>query len=403
MITVPLDGRGPAEAGAVEIRGAVEVERTAHGCIPRRLGAVARSQVPDDFMRQTSAENAGIRLAFRSAASALELEVTATKMVPDATQPVPPSVYELVVDGAIVQAREGVAGSRYLFSFDEPVARVVPGPRTVVRFGGLGPAEKEFELWLPYTDAVELHALRADAAILPPEPARGVRWLHHGSSISHGYRAGSTLGTWPVVAARDAGVELTSLAFSGSAMLDQLTARTMRDAPADLISLKIGINIVNGDVMRLRAFRTAVHGFLDTIRDGHPSVPLLVISPIFCEPVEECAGPTVQDPTRPYEWSIAGGTAADVLAGKLSLRVIRAELEAIVQARSATDPALHYLDGLALYGPADAASMPLPDNLHPGPDVQRLIGERFAAGALRALVGEAAAVAPTRSSRANGS
>lgn len=385
MITLPLDGGGP-----VEIRGAIAVERTAEGCLPRRLGAVARSQVPDDFMRQTSAESAGIRLAFRSAASVLELEVTATRMVPDDRSPVPSSTYELVVDGAVVHARNGVAGTRYVFSFEEPAARVVPGPRTVVRFDGLAGGEKEFELWLPYTDAVELHELRADAGILPPAPARGLRWLHHGSSISHGYRADTTLGTWPVVAARAGGVELTSLAFSGSAMLDQLTARTMRDAAADLISLKIGINIVNGDVMRLRAFRTAVHGFLDTIRDGHPTVPVLVISPIFCEPVEECAGPTVQDPTRSYEWSIAGGTAADVRAGKLSLQVIRAELAAIVAARAVTDPALHYLDGLTLYGPADAERMPLPDNLHPGPDVQRLIGERFAAGALRALVGQAA-------------
>ena len=383
MISVPLDGRGPAE-----IRGAIEVERTANGCLPRRLGAVARGQVPDDFMRQTTAESAGIRLAFRSVASVVELEVTATKMVPGDTSPVPPSAYELVVDGA-VHTRVGIAGGRCVFTFEEPEARTVPGSRTVVRFDGLDPGEKEFELWLPYTDAVELHALRADAAILPPTPAGGLRWLHHGSSISHGYRADSTLGTWPVVAARSAGVELTSVAFSGSAMLDQLTARTMRDAPADLISLKIGINIVNGDVMRLRAFRTAVHGFLDTIRDGHPTAPLLVISPIFCEPVEDCAGPTVQDPTREYEWSIAGGTASDVTAGKLSLRVIRAELSAIVAARAESDPALHYLDGLTLYGPADAESMPLPDNLHPGPDVQRLIGERFAAGALRALMGAA--------------
>lgn len=385
MITHPLHGGGP-----VEIRGAIDVEPTADGCLPRRLGIVARSQVPDDFMRQTSAESAGIRLAFRSAASVLELEVTATRMVPDESSPVPPSTYELVIDSAVVHAREAVAGSRYVFSFEQPVARVVPGPRTVVRFDGLGGGEKEFELWLPYTDAVELHALRADGEISPPTPASGPRWLHHGSSISHGYRADATLGTWPVVAARAGGVELTSLAFSGSAMLDQLTARTMRDAPADLISLKVGINIVNGDVMRLRVFRTAVHGFLDTIRDGHPSTPVLVISPIFCEPVEECAGPTVQDPTRPYEWSIAGGSREDVAAGKLSLQVIRAELAAIVAARAVTDPALHYLDGLSLYGPADAVTMPLPDNLHPGPDVQRLIGERFAAGALRALVGRAA-------------
>ena len=33
----------------------------------------------------------------------------------------------------------------------------------------------------------------------------------------------------------------------------------------DLISLKLGINLVNTDLMRLRAFGPAVHGFLDKV------------------------------------------------------------------------------------------------------------------------------------------
>ena len=58
--------------------------------------------------------------------------------------------------------------------------------------------------------------------------------------------------------------------------------------------------------------------------------------------------------------------------------MIRTELERIVARRSATDPHIHYLNGLELYGAADATALPLPDNLHPGDDVNRLIGERFA-------------------------
>ena len=46
------------------------------------------------------------------------------------------------------------------------------------------------------------------------------------------------------------------------------------------------------------------------------------------------------------------------------------------------DPHLAYVDGLGLYGPADAERLPLPDNLHPDAETHRLIGERFA----RALV-----------------
>jgi hypothetical protein len=224
---------------------------------------------------------------------------------------------------------------------------------------------------------VELLRLRADAPFDAPAPPSGRRWLHHGSSISHGYIASGIGSTWPVATARTAGVELTSVAFSGNALLDQLTARTMRDAPADLISVKIGINVVNGDMMRLRIFRTAVQGFLDTIRDGHPTVPLLVVSPIFCGPVEVAAGPTIQDPSRADLWTITAGTVDDVRDGKLSLGVIRTELARIVGERAEFDPAIHYLDGLELYGPDDADHLPLPDNLHPGDDVQALMAARF--------------------------
>jgi hypothetical protein len=373
VIDVPLDG-GPAE-----IRGAVRVERTARGgLLPRRLGAAQWSQIPDDFMLASVSQSAGVRLAFRTAATTLELDVLATKMIESETAPMPDALYELVIDGELVQAQPSSAGNRFVFTFEHPDAYVVPGEADTLRFDGLAAGVKDVELWLPYSDEVELLALRADAPVEPPAPVTTLRWLHHGSSISHGYVATRTSRTWPVAAARASGVELTSVAFSGNAMLDQLTARTMRDAPADVISVKAGINIVNGDMMRLRVFRTAVHGFIDTIRDGHPDALLLLISPVFCGPVEHSAGPTVQDPSRPDPWTISAGTPDEVAEGKLSLSVIRAELERIVGERSLTDPNLRYLDGLELYGAADNARLPMPDNLHPADDVQQLMGERFA-------------------------
>lgn len=375
LAPVPLD---PAEGSPVEIRGAVALERGTLGIVPRRVRPDQWSRIPDDFMLASVSQCAGVRLAFRTAASAIELTVHATKMVEDEVVPLPGAAYELVVDGDAVQSRTSARGSRFVFSFERPSAYRVPGDVDTLRFDGLGEAVKEVELWLPYTDEVELVSLRCDAPVGPPSPPVGRRWLHHGSSISHGYVATSTLATWPVAAARAVGAELTSAAFSGNALLDQLTARTMRDTPADLISVKLGINVVNGDLMRRRIFRSAVDGFLDTIRDGHPTTPLLVVSPVYCEPVEHVPGPTIQAPDRTEPWSIAAGRPEELAEGKLSLTVIREELAAIVRRRSLEDAHLHYLDGHALYGPADAERLPLPDNLHPGDDVQALMAERFA-------------------------
>jgi hypothetical protein len=213
-------------------------------------------------------------------------------------------------------------------------------------------------------------------------------WLHHGSSISHGSDADGPTTTWPALAARLSGVELVNLGFGGSALLDPFTARAIRDTPADLITLKIGINLVNLDLMRRRALGPAVHGFLDTVRDGHPTTPVTVVSPLYCPMHEDTPGPCAFDMDALAEGRMAFramGDPADVAAGKLTLTVIREELSRIVAERSADDPHLGYVDGLELYGEQDHAELPLPDGLHPDGATHRRIGTRFADVLVKAL------------------
>ncbi len=165
---------------------------------------------------------------------------------------------------------------------------------------------------------------------------RGPVWLHHGSSISAGSNAASPSTTWPALAARAHGVELTNLGFSGSAMVDPFTARAMRDTPADLISVKLGINVVNADVMRRRAFGPAVHGFLDTVRDGHPATPLLLVSPVLCPIHEDTPGPGAVDMDSLGAGTLrfrATGDPAEVAAGKLTLTAVREELRRVAARR----------------------------------------------------------------------
>jgi hypothetical protein len=177
-------------------------------------------------------------------------------------------------------------------------------------------------------------------------------------------------------------MDLINLGLGGSALLDPFTARTMRDTAADLISIKIGINLVNTDVMRMRAFSPAVHGFLDTIREGHPATPLLVISPILCPIHEDTPGPSLPDYAALSGGQLrflAAGHPAERARGKLALGDIRDELSRIVEQRAAAgDPCLYYLDGRELYGQADADELPLPDHLHPDAVTHLRIGERFA-------------------------
>jgi len=132
--------------------------------------------------------------------------------------------------------------------------------------------------------------------------------------------------------------------------------------------------------MRLRSFVPAVHGFLDTIRDGHPTTPLVLVSPIFCGVHEDTPGPGAIDPASlgsDQVTFVASGRAGDLELGRLTLRVTRDALSDLVE-RRAGDAHLHYLDGTRLYGEADAGAHPLPDALHPDTATHQLIGERFA-------------------------
>jgi hypothetical protein len=58
---------------------------------------------------------------------------------------------------------------------------------------------------------------------------------------------------------------------------------------------KIACSHMHSILMRLRAFTPAMHGFLDTIREGHPTAPLLVISPLYCPIHEDTPGPGAFD------------------------------------------------------------------------------------------------------------
>jgi hypothetical protein len=369
------------------LRGCLETEHTEVGLLPHRLPAWARAQSADPQVGMVEAQSAGVRLVFRSRTTAVELVTLPTRRALAGVPRRPDGVYDLVVDGRLVDQGTVTGGRTMTIDPASGSVQVDAGPVGTLRFRDLGTELKTIEIWLPYSEQTELVALRTDAPVEPAGPSGRRTWLHHGSSISQGSNAASPTGTWPAVAAARGQVELINLGLGGSALLDPYVGRVLRDTPADLISVKLGINLVNTDLMRVRALGPAVHGLLDTIRDGHPQTPLVLISPVLCPIHEDTPGPAAVDLAELAQGRLAftaTGDPADVERGRLTLTSIRAELARVVQQRSADDPHLHHLDGRRLYGEDDTDAMPLLDRLHPGPAAHRLMGERFAAHAFDA-------------------
>ncbi|WP_341716372.1 SGNH/GDSL hydrolase family protein [Micromonospora sp. FIMYZ51] len=360
------------------LRGAAEVEVTQRGIRPHRLPAWVREQFPDGQLLAMESQSSGVRLVFQTAASEVELVTHPTRIAYLGAER-PRGRLDVYAAGQLIVRDELDGGDRFEVDLASGQTAFHPGAAHTTRVAGLPAGRHRIEVWLPHNETVDLIELRADAPI-EPDDARLPLWVHHGSSISQGSNALAPSEIWPAVAARRAGVELRNLGLGGSSFVDPFLARVIRDAPADYISVKLGINVVNLDGMRLRTFVPAVHGFLDTIRDGHPEVPLVLISPLFCGIHEDTPGPGAIDPVSigsDQVRFVATGTPGDVALGRLTLQVVRRELRSLAERRTA-DKNLHYLDGTSLYGSADAAELPLPDGLHPSPEAHQRIGTRFA-------------------------
>jgi hypothetical protein len=137
-----------------------------------------------------------------------------------------------------------------------------------------------------------------------------------------------------------------------------------------VISLKVGINVVNGDTFRERTFVPALHGFLDSVREGHPDTPIVVITPIICPTAEDAPGPTLLQPDGHFS---TVPRSAETAMGALSLSRIRELVTLVLEVRQ--DDLIHLVDGLSLFDERDVDD--LYDGLHPNAQGYLRIADRF--------------------------
>lgn len=330
------------------LTGQVDLRRRPGSLQPLRL-PVAELGFYDAFNRWVASCAAACRVRLATTSRSLRL-TGAQRLLAQPAGDERRGAYDLYVNGELFARSYGQGGATIVLE-----TGTLDGDEVFeVAFEGLPAGEKIVELWLPQAATVSITGLELDdGASAAPAPDHRPRILFHGSSITHCMEAEGASSGWPAVAARLAGLDHLNLGWAGSCLLSGQAARIIRDARADAIVLKLGINIYADGQLKERTFLDSAHAMISIIRERHEATPLVVASPIF-------------SPDRETEGSLGGP----------SLIRMRELLQEVVAARRAAgDAAIRYLDGLSLFGEADAHL--LPDNLHPNTEGYRLMGERF--------------------------
>ena len=306
-------------------QGAVSLQKTDDWVMPWRTPHPMQVLFPEPLLER-SAMPAGVRISFRSNTTRVSGNI-----VPQNES----GMLDLCCDGEIVASLDLTQKDTFVFE-------------------GLSDTEKLIELWLPQFGSFQLRSLEIDdGATLNPFTDTRPRWVTYGSSITQCRTAASPTQTWPAIVARQHGLNLTCLGYGGQCHLDAMVARMIRDLPADYISMCLGINIQGASSLGPRAFRPAIIGAVQIVREKHPDIPLVLMSPIYSPPREETPN-----------------------AVGFHLKGMREEVQAAAEAlQSHGDRNVHYVDGLSVFG-TDYEHL-LPDALHPDAEGYRVMGKNF--------------------------
>ena len=210
---------------------------------------------------------------------------------------------------------------------------------------------REVTLYLPlYNDVTSVEiGLQKDARLTgAPGYARALPVVFYGSSITQGASASRPGMSYPAIAARLLDCDFVNLGFASAARGEQSVAAYIASLPCSAFVLDYDYNAPSPE--HLRATHRA---FFETVRAGHPDIPILMLSRPVIRQTEE---------TR--------------LRREIILETWRA-------ARERGDARVRFLDGCAILGEQGREDC-LADGIHPND----LGAYRMAAAVARALAEE---------------
>jgi hypothetical protein len=220
-------------------------------------------------LEEQAAEALGVRLSFRTNSIGLVVFLA---------EPHPGLKLGLFVDGLFIQEAQVNSAGQVVFD---------PLP-----FG-----TKTIEIWLDHRYPCKLEAVAIDpGARIAANPPSQKRWILYGGR-NHRYEMSGTASTlWSTLVAKKLNLHLTNLSFEGVCRFEPMTARLIRDLPADFIT---AFPEPPSDTAAIdpSLFYANLIGWIQIIREQHPEVPIALVTPptggfevaeVLAQAVENC-------------------------------------------------------------------------------------------------------------------
>ncbi len=188
---------------------------------------------------------------------------------------------------------------------------------------GSGSPDKPAIIYLPEGMHPIIQSLTAVKGEIAPAPQLP-RWIAYGDWTTQGWTASGPSQGWAAIAARKAGLDLINFGYAGAARGEIVSAEHISAMQAAIITVAYGASCWTRVPYSVGMVTEGFRAFLDVVRQGHPTTPIVVVSPIVRPDAEEVPNRlgasmadirhTIESITR--ERIVGGDTTLSLVAGE---------------------------------------------------------------------------------------
>jgi lysophospholipase L1-like esterase len=186
---------------------------------------------------------------------------------------------------------------------------------------GSASPEQPAVIYLPEGMQPVVLSLTAVKGEIAPAPALP-RWVAYGDWSTQGWIASGPSQGWTAIAARKAGLNLVNFGYAGAGRGEIVSAEHIAGLTAEVITVAYGESCWTRIPHSVGMVTDGFEAFLDTVRQGHPTTPLVVVSPLLrpdAEAVTNKLGTTLAD----IRLAIESTTGDRIIAGDRALSLVR--------------------------------------------------------------------------------